>query len=158
MNTPLSPAIDAGADELHVVYMDPDVQAIPLQRVSSVFDSLYRMATIAWASTVNRDIEYARSINEGMDILDRTTEEAEPSEVDPKHFARVAKKLHTKAAAGNGYRKLTIHRYHPKKDLGGMVGFLNLKKARIEALIQEGFEDAVNHKCEESQCVLPHQP
>src|SRR5207253_4051185 len=33
MNTPLLPAIKAGADTVHAIYLDPDVQNIPLQRL-----------------------------------------------------------------------------------------------------------------------------
>ena len=51
LNTPLVPAIEAGADILHVIYMDPDVSNIPQKDLGSTLQTMYRMQVIGWART-----------------------------------------------------------------------------------------------------------
>jgi len=53
------------------------------------------------------------------------------------------------------YRMLTIHRYHPRDELGGPLSLLDLRPERLEYLIERGFRDAVIHNCATSKCVLP---
>lgn len=53
------------------------------------------------------------------------------------------------------YRALTIHRYHPRDDLGGIVGLLNFDSDHIANLIDRDYSDTVRHDCRESRCVLP---
>src|SRR5215510_7746955 len=38
MNTPLKPAVDAGASQLHVIYMNPDASRIPLPPLANTLD------------------------------------------------------------------------------------------------------------------------
>ncbi len=38
MNTPISWALDAGATELHVIYLNPDARTVPLQATESTID------------------------------------------------------------------------------------------------------------------------
>jgi len=52
-------------------------------------------------------------------------------------------------------RPLSIHRYHPKDDLSGMLGMLNFDRDRIAGLIDRGFTDAVEHDCDQSECLMP---
>src|SRR5262249_40358672 len=40
LNTPLKPAIDAGAGEVHVIYLDPAPGAVPLRRLGSTIDTM----------------------------------------------------------------------------------------------------------------------
>ena len=53
------------------------------------------------------------------------------------------------------YKPLTIHRYYPPDGLDGALGFLNVHKDRLERLIDEGFNNTVNHNCEANGCILP---
>lgn len=150
-NTPLRPALRAGADELHVVYLDPDLSNIPLDRIASLPEALYRMQLISWAAMVNRDIREAASVNEGLEVLRTGGREGSPG------LLRLAGKL---AAAGtelDRYRPLTIHRYHPRTDLGGVFGLLDLRRDRLEGLMRQGYEDTVAHDCEEAGCVIPER-
>lgn len=64
MNTPLKPAIHAGADSLHVIYMNTDVKRMPTEDLRSTLDTLYRTQIISWAESVNRDIKLAKMLNE----------------------------------------------------------------------------------------------
>jgi NTE family protein len=156
MNTPLNCAIEAGATTLHVVYMDPDVANLPLQTLQSTIDVLDRLLTITSASKTNEDIDSARWINEGLDAIERASRGAALDDSDARAFIRVAAQVERRIREGAPYRKLTIHRYHPKDDLGGgSFGLLNFSRARMVALIARGFSDALNHDCAANHCILP---
>lgn len=139
MNTPLRPAIRAGATELHVIYMDPDVRRIPLPRVRNTLNTLYRMLVISFGLTVSRDIRTAAGIN--LRLRDTPTA------------------AHTTALTGQprakSYKPLAIHRYHPSEDLGGAFRWLDFERDHIITLIDQGYEDARVHDCEANRCVLP---
>ena len=40
---PLRPAWDAGADVMHVIYMDPDIRNIPVREIENTFDTLDKL-------------------------------------------------------------------------------------------------------------------
>src|SRR4029434_10469105 len=69
MNTPLTTAIDAGATELHVIYLDPDVSKIPVMALPNTIDTFSRVYAIMLASNINEDIQTASWINEGLETL-----------------------------------------------------------------------------------------
>ena len=56
---------------------------------------------------------------------------------------------------GTPLQILTVHRYHPREELGSLLGMLNFEARHVDKLIRSGFEDAVNHDCMESGCILP---
>ena len=148
MNTPLNLAIKAGVDELHAVYLDPAVRAIPTATLGSTLDSAYRQQVISWAKVMNEDIETARWVNRTLRALQLLREDAraKPGEVD-----WLVGELDVE-----GRKPLTIHRYHPHDDLaGGALGMLNFDRRHVERLIERGFDDARHHDCDESGCVLP---
>lgn len=156
MNTPLACAIEAGARTVHVIYMDPDVKNIPLRTLQSSIDALDRVLLITSASKVGEDIETAAWINEGLEVIERTAKGDSLSNADMRAFVRVANQIYQKIKAGVPYEKVTIHRYHPHDDLGGgTLGLLNFDQDRMVALIKRGFDDALNHDCAESHCILP---
>jgi predicted acylesterase/phospholipase RssA len=148
MNTPLELGIQAGADELHVIYLDPAVRAIPTSALNSTLDSAYRQQVISWATVINEDIETARWVNRTLLALQRLREapHANAAEISWLEGELAVKHL----------RLLTIHRYHPRDDLaGGALGLLNFERGHIRRLIERGFDDATHHDCVESGCVLP---
>lgn len=153
MNTPLKPAIQAGADTLHVVYLDPDVSSIPIHYLGNLLSTLYRTQVIDWASTVNESIKEAEGINDALKIL-RGSEEA-VSRVNAKGVVQALAKFGKHLESLADYRMLKIHRYHPRDELGGPLSLLNTRRGRIEYLMERGFHDAVLHDCVESGCVLP---
>ena len=159
MNTPLNCAINAGATELHVIYMDPDVQNIPVSRLESTIEVFDRVILITSAGNVNEDVDTARWINEGLDVVERAARggAGDLTDGELRAFIRVAAKIEQRLRAGAPYRKLTVHRYHPHDDLGGggALGLLNFERDRVVALIERGFTDALNHDCAASHCVLP---
>lgn len=157
MNTPLRPAVGAGADVMHVIYMDPEVKNLPLDDINYTVQMMYRMQVITWARTINREIAHDRVINQAVKVL---------SQVDAKVAAEITEylirtqptsKIATRLQRPPGDREIIIHRYHPSEDLGGVIGFLNLQRERIECLIDRGFSDGVYHDCIASRCVVPSQ-
>ena len=156
VNTPLNCAIDAGGTTLHVIYVDPDVQNIPLHRLESTIEVFDRIIAITWASKINEDVDNARQINEGLELIERAGHDGEMSNKDIRNFIRVAARIAKRDKEGLPYKKLTVHRYHPHDDLGGgALGLLNFDRDRIGSLIERGFTDTVNHDCVASHCLLP---
>ena len=138
MNTPLRPAIHAGASQLHVVYMDPDVAHIPLPRQRNTLNTLYRTLVIGFGVTASRDIATAAAIN--------------------VRIKRDAAAALTQASSGQArktpYRPLTVHRYHPSEDLGGTFRWLDFEQDHIMRLIERGYEDARVHDCVANRCLV----
>jgi predicted acylesterase/phospholipase RssA len=154
LSTPLEPAINAGADVLHVVYLDPEVKNIPLPRLENTFDALDRSRVIDWASRMNQDMATALWINQGLETLERVAAGAAPTDADLRQFVRVAGQIASHLQRGRPYRKLTIHRYRPRDDLGGPLGVLNFDGDQIAAFIERGYRDAVGHDCAVNECIL----
>jgi predicted acylesterase/phospholipase RssA len=155
LNTPLKPAIRAGADCLHVIYLDPDVSSIPLHYLGNLLSTLYRTQVINWASTVNESIREAEGINDALKILKASEQEEPAASINAKGVVQTLAKFGKQLEKLANYRMLTIHRYHPRDELGGPLSLLNFRRARIEYLIERGFHDAVGHNCVASNCVLP---
>jgi predicted acylesterase/phospholipase RssA len=154
MNVPLEPAIEAGADTLHVVYYDPNVKNVPLTQVANTLDIINRSRMIDWAVRINEDIETARWINNGLDAIARLARGEALSADEKESFARVSFQILERDRLGDPYRKLTIHRYHPRDDPAGPIGLLNFDRDHIVELLERGFTDAVAHNCAESECLL----
>jgi predicted acylesterase/phospholipase RssA len=156
MNTPLQEAIHLGAEILHVIYMDPDVAAIPMSTLDSSIATTYRLQEISWAALVNDDINDAAMINEGIRVLRRITAEEEVEDRELELLAKGMHKIAPRLKRFLTYKPLTIHRYHPCEELsGGALGLLNLNRDHIEDLIRKGFTDATLHDCEKEGCVIP---
>jgi NTE family protein len=124
LNTPLKPAIDAGASVLHVVYLDPAPGAIPLPPVGSTVDAMGRTFVASFAATMRRDLEVAAQVNREV-----------------------------AAGRSRGNRALLIHLYHPLEDTGGALGMLDFHRSRVERLIDLGYRNASTHDCTKAGCV-----
>ena len=160
MNTPLKCALQAGATTMHVVYMDPDVGNIPVSRLMNSIDTFGRVFTIMLATKINEDIETAAWINQGlraMELAARAGSAADLGAEDITAFIRVAGQIEARLREGRPYQKLTIHRYHPKDDIGGPLGMLDFTQESISRLLARGYEDAVFHDCDQSKCIFPDQ-
>jgi predicted acylesterase/phospholipase RssA len=155
MNTPLKPAIDAGADIIHMIYLDPDVANIPIQALQTTLDTLDRVLTIFFALSINEDIATADWINRGLQVIERAERGDILSDADVRSFIRVADRIQQRLKLSAPYRKITIHRYHPHEDLSGLLGLLNFDRNRIIGLIERGFKHAAEHECSASGCLLP---
>jgi predicted acylesterase/phospholipase RssA len=152
MNTPMEPAINARADTLHVIYLDPEVENIPLSGLGNILETMYRIQTIGWAKAlnnnirtarhINKEVAYARLIAQTIDIL----QQRDPGENFFKGLPVRDIETHLQDSL-RYHRELTVHRYHPRDDLGGALGYLNFDRERIRYLIERGFADAVTHNC-----------
>jgi len=125
LNTPLKPVIDSGCDELHVIYLDPEPGAVPLPKIASTIDTMGRYIVASFAATMRRDLEVAAKVNR------RIREGKEDA----------------------GHRPITIHLYHPNRNMGGALGMLDFHRGRIEALVAAGYSDAVAHDCGKNGCL-----
>jgi predicted acylesterase/phospholipase RssA len=155
MNTPLKLAIDAGASVLHVIYLDPDIRNIPLTLTESTVKTFERVYMIMLATKINEDIATAKWINQGIEVVERAASGELPDDQDGVAFVRVAGQIARQLKEGLPYRKLTVHRYHPRKQLGDLLGILTFRRKSIDELIDQGFVDAVNHDCKQCECLLP---
>jgi NTE family protein len=125
LNTPLKPAIDAGAEVLHVIYLDPAPGAVPLRPLGSTIDNMGRMFVASFAATMRRDLEVAAKTNQDI----------------------------AEGRRRNSHRQIAIHLYHPRHDCGGALGMLDFGRGRIVELAEQGYRDAVAHDCERQGCL-----
>jgi predicted acylesterase/phospholipase RssA len=161
LNTPMQPAIDAGADTLHVIYLDPEIENIPLSGLANTLETLYRMQTITWAKAlnneiravrhINRELAYARLIAETLGILQQRA----PDENLFKGIPVGDIERYLQESLDPKYKELTVHSYHPRDDLGGALGLLNFDRERIQSLIARGFNDAARYDSEAYEVILP---
>jgi predicted acylesterase/phospholipase RssA len=155
LTTPLSPAIEAGADIIHIIFLDPNPATIPVERLQSTLDVLDRFYVILTASQFRADIDTCRDINRGLDSIDKTLAGEVPSDEELEAFFRITEQLNEHVTKTRRYKKLEVHVYAPTTDLEGVLGLLNFERDRIENLIELGFKQAVEHDCEASGCILP---
>lgn len=153
MNTPLAPAIHAGADELHVIFLDPEIRQIPVRDRETTLGTFQRTLAIAMAGIMRRDVEAARRINRGLDLYRRWREGELPDDAGELH--QVVEQVASRLRSDRAYRKLTIHCYRPRELLGGPLGILRFERGFVGELIERGYRDALHHDCLEAGCVLP---
>ncbi len=150
-NTPLKPAIDLGATELHVIYLDPDPQFVPLKSPPNTLDTVMRVFYTMLATKVKEDIETARWINDGLTTLSHVTSTDQLASPQVASIVKAAGKIVDHAQ--DPYCFLTVHRYIPQTSLGGALGFLNFGLDQIIRMIGEGERIALTHDCAMSQCL-----
>jgi predicted acylesterase/phospholipase RssA len=149
-NTPLSPAIDLGATEIHVIYLDPMPKYVPLMAEANTVDTLLRVYYVMLATKVNEDIETARWINNGLAAL-QETRGGQVSTEETRDFVRVASKI---LRVDVPYKKLVIHRYFPRYGIGSTFSMVDFQVANIVHWLEEGERVALLHDCKQSGCVL----
>ncbi len=155
MNTPLNCAIEAGGNWLHIIYLDPDLEQLPLKVLQNTYNTLDRTILINNATVINEDVDTAAWINEGLSAIERVSKGGPVTDRDLQEFIRVAARIEERLRQGSPYRKLVLHRYHPHEDPGGGgVGILNFNRERMIGLIEQGFNETGDHDCYESECVL----
>lgn len=153
MATPLRPAIRAGADVLHAIYLDPLLTSSPVPRNPNTFDVLTRVFAILGAQRMNEDIDTARDVNRGLAALEGRLPEDDTEAVAA--LGQVHESLRRRRQEGRRHRHLTIHRYRPLGDLGSGADLLNFDLRQVDRLIERGYADAASHDCDESGCVRP---
>ena len=152
MYTPLRPAIDAGAEEIHVISVNPEVSALQIPTMPNTLSTLYRFLAISLAATINRDIEIAKRLNDGVELLEAGKEQPHPD--FPSAAVTLALgSLANQAAGSKPYRKLTIHRYQLSGQFDNFFQWFDFELDRIKSLIDRGYRDAVAHDCRANGCV-----
>ena len=155
--TPLLPAIQESAT-MHLVYMDPDLSTINPIRLVDIVDAMDRVIVVNFAYMLNRDIQRAREINITLELIQNGVRVESLSPQEGLALLHSLAPIRARILAGNPYRPLTIHRYHPRDDLGGDLGLMNLARSRLVEIIDRGYADTVAHDCEASGCVIPGRP
>jgi NTE family protein len=170
MNTPLSPAIYAGAEVVHVIYLDPSPEQMPVREngrpIMNTMDTMNRLVSLLFSTQVEKNIAEIESINAGLSLSEylptrllrpEHTEKINdlgPELATPKLEDFLPRKKREQIA---GKQQITVHKYHPQEDMGGVLGLLNFAADRIARLVDRGFQDAVTHDCEKNGCVLPRK-
>lgn len=155
-NSPILPAMGT-AHTLHVIYMDPDVESIPVETLQSTLATLDRLLVMEWAFTLSQDIEIVADFNQTYDFLN--ARHGLPPSADPRldQLLKAADRVNAASGGPKRWELTTIHRYHPADDLGDLTGLLDFRADRIDALIERGYRDAVMHDCARDGCALPSQ-
>jgi predicted acylesterase/phospholipase RssA len=158
MNTPLKPAIEAGADVIHIISLDAHLHAVPAAELDCTFEALLRAFNISVAIAIREDMASAAWINDGIDAFERARRGGELGSKELREFVRVASKLEERARRETGLRKITIHHYHPSENLGGPAALLDFRRPVLSDWMVRGYEDAITHDCRDSGCVLAEPP
>jgi predicted acylesterase/phospholipase RssA len=167
LDVPLAPAVEAMRDaselEIHVVYVDASETDIPLPPVSNTFATAYRLFMLAVSRQVNNDIDRAARVNRQiklMDLFPRMLPDASDDRPKDDISAAIGNKLDAEARAvwqdlsadTTKRRLLTIHKHRPRKNIYGFdLG--QFHRQTIQSLIENGYEDAMNHDCSKNGCV-----
>jgi len=155
MNTPLSPAIEAGADTVHIVSLDASLHPVPASELDSTLEALMRTFSIAVSTAIREDMKTALWINRGLEAIERARSHAAVATHELRDFVRIAALIEDRAQHNTELRPVTIHHYHPIESLGGPLGLLDFSRDTMIELIARGYADAQAHNCKESGCVLP---
>ena len=67
MNTPLKPAIDEGADVIHMIALDPNIANVPQNTLPSTLDTFERLMNVSNSSRVEADLKLADTVNRNLD-------------------------------------------------------------------------------------------
>lgn len=151
LNTPLEPAIEAGATDIHVIYLSADVKKIPLAQMENTMTTVLRQQFITWARANHMDIESVRSSNKKRKLLDELGEKL--TKEQENYLLRVVPTARKEPRARGRHRHLVIHRYYPHESLSGVLGMLDFSRGSIEERIERGFNDASNYNPEVNQAV-----
>jgi hypothetical protein len=152
--TPLLPAINE-SDTMHLIYMDPELRNISPICLDDLIDTMDRVMVVNFAYLLNQDIRLAGEINRALALIEDGVTPESLSAQDIHALVRSLARIRQRLEAGRPYSPLTIHRYHPRDDLGSDLGLMNLDQRRISELIDRGYADTVAHDCEECGCLLP---
>jgi hypothetical protein len=155
MNTPLEPAIRAGANVLHVIYLSADVKNIPLAEIENTLTMTYRSQIIGWAKAYHQDIESIRSTNKKLSRLDHLIETGRLTEEEASALIKVVPTVRREPMTFDKYKPLTVHRYFPHDPISGVLGMLDFRYASVKARIERGFNDANSYDAKTQLSVIP---
>jgi predicted acylesterase/phospholipase RssA len=150
-NTPLNPAIECGATDLHIIYLNPQPRFIPLSAEPNTFETMLRVFELMWATKVEEDIKTARWINAGIRIFSHSRTQ-HWSANDLRDLLRSLGPIIERSDFP--YKTLTIHRYFPGSALGGSLTALDFGIEQISGSIEAGETSALLHDCSLNGCLV----
>ena len=157
MNTPLTPAIEAGAEVLHVIHLESKLERLPFGRSPSAFEAIERILAVTPVQLINADIRRAALRNELIRVahqLERTLVDANALATSGDGPREDVDQLRQFAQKHADSVEIVVHRYYPSRQIGGAIGLLDFSQPRLADLIELGFRDAVAHDCQRNRCVL----
>ena len=89
-NTPIKPAVEEGASEIHVVSLNPKMREVPEHHIDNALDTFTGVYTAMLATMMSEDIESARWVNHGVEVLERMEAGDDVNSEAMAQFARVA--------------------------------------------------------------------
>ncbi|MCZ6632293.1 MAG: hypothetical protein O7G87_02745, partial [bacterium] len=152
-----TPAVEAGADTLHLIYVDPDpdIQQTSGKRFGTL-DTMYRVFLTIWARRVTTRIGDEENLSLFKDYLEKLFRSRKLSDSEAQYLLNRVLAFEGGTHQEEGLdRRITLHNYYPRRELGGYVGFLDFKRDRIRKLIELGYDDTIEHNCSTMGCVLP---
>lgn len=162
MNRPLRPALEAREKpaegekprrlNLHVVYVDPEYAQTPLPDVQNTFSTIFRLYLLAFARSVNAEVERAALTNRSLQFLELLQDPVYSSTAEGQgvETMKLWKRLNRDTA---DKVQVVIHRYRSSKHISDMMGMFQFDRKRIEKLIERGYRDAQIHDCSECECI-----
>ena len=66
-------------------------------------------------------------VNQGLEVMERVAKGDMVSDGDIRDFIRVAGQIERRLRDGAPYKKVTVHRYRLREDLGDIMGFFELQ-------------------------------
>jgi predicted acylesterase/phospholipase RssA len=152
-NTPLNPALQLGAKELHVICLNPDPKEVPLRGQPSTIDTVMRVYFMLLEGKLEEDIETARWINQGLEVFERILRGDQIAGPEVVKLLKVAGQIFV-GPTGKPLNRVVIHKYLPQSSLGGDLGLLNFDRDQVLYMIEQGEHEAMNHNCQTNNCVL----
>jgi NTE family protein len=156
LNTPIGPAVDAGATEIHVVSLNPNMTQLPESHIENTLDTFSRVYAAMLVAKIDEDVASARWVNQGIEALERVDAGEDVNAETMQRFVRVARVISNRLRQeGKLPAKVTIHRYYPNRSLGDLLGMLNFHRGAIDKMIEDGYADTSVHDCKANKCVIP---
>jgi NTE family protein len=87
-----------------------------------------------------------------LDTMERLLNITNSSRIDTD--LKLAKAVNKALPNDTEHRRIQVHVYRPEADMGGVFGMLNFNSNRIRQMIQQGYQEALDHRCEDNGCVL----
>jgi NTE family protein len=156
LNTPLEPAIlarDPTTERLviHMVYLDPLVEDIPIPKVPNSFSTINRLTAISLSSNTERHTREVARTNLNVRIKKHLQDRLGVDAVAGGEHSPLTD-LHIST---EGRIPITVHRYRPSAEIvGDILDLFDFGCKRVDRLIAAGAQAVQNHDCASSNCEL----
>jgi predicted acylesterase/phospholipase RssA len=137
LNTPLQPAIEAGANVLHVITLNPNVEHIALAEMSNTLETAYRQQVIGWVKAVEQNLVKIWAYNRTLELANLTRDLAEHLHIDADQMSLnldLSDEIHhlLQGQSGNGTKRLNLQEALPE---GGTYNLAEQLRAETQNYI-----------------------